>query len=178
MATNIDKALNPNDLLVEEGPEIELEPLGEELEYELAEEEMNEDGSVVVDFDPNGDEEGGEDEHSENLADKLTDEVLTGISDELVQAYKDDRETRDPWEKAYIKGISLMGLNIENRSQPWAGASGVFHPILTEAVIKFQADAMNETFPASGPVMTRITGKADREREKQSKRVRKDMNYQ
>jgi|TARA_R110000868_G_scaffold99250_4_gene273247 hypothetical protein len=178
MATNIDKALNPNDLLVEEGPEIELEPLGEELEYELAEEEMNEDGSVVVDFDPNGDEEGGEDEHSENLADKLTDEVLTGISDELVQAYKDDRETRDPWEKAYIKGISLMGLNIENRSQPWAGASGVFHPILTEAVIKFQADAMNETFPASGPVMTRIAGKADREREKQSKRVRKDMNYQ
>lgn len=178
MATNIDKALSPSDITVEEGPEIELEPLGEELEYELAEEEMNDDGSVVIDFDPTADEVAPDSDHGANLAEYLSDEVLQGISSELVQAYKDDRETREPWEKAYIKGISLMGLNIESRQQPWAGASGVFHPILTEAVIKFQADAMNETFPAAGPVMTRIAGKVDREKEKQAKRVRRDMNYQ
>ena len=181
MAINIDKALVPSDILVEDGPEVDIDPLPDDADnpdYELMGEEQNEDGSVVIDFDPNGENEDRGEEHNENLAELLEDDDLTALSTELVQAFSDDRETRAPWEKAYTSGIALLGLNIESRQQPWAGASGVFHPILTEAVVKFQAEAMTETFPASGPVLTRIIGKTDRDREKQAKRVRHDMNYQ
>tara|TARA_R110000824_G_scaffold162073_8_gene337663 strand:- start:4972 stop:7755 length:2784 start_codon:yes stop_codon:yes gene_type:complete len=182
MATNIDKALIPSDLDAA-GADLEVELSPEELdlsEEELEElgEEEREDGSVVIDFSPDAPGQGDGGEHEENLAEVLEDAVLTAMSSELTEAYKADRLTRSPWEKAYIKGISLLGLQIEERSQPWSGASGVFHPILTEAVIKFQADAMTETFPAAGPVLTRVAGKSTREKDKQAKRVQYDMNYQ
>ena len=139
MAINIDKALVPSDILVEDGPEVDIDPLTDDADnpdYELMGEEQNEDGSVVIDFDPNGEKEDRGEEHNENLAELLEDDDLTALSTELVQAFSDDRETRAPWEKAYTSGIALLGLNIESRQQPWAGASGVFHPILTEAVLK------------------------------------------
>jgi len=173
----VDKALIPSDLDVEGSGDIEVELAAEEMDLELAEETEDEDGGVVIDFDPEATQQ-EETAHGDNLAELIDDMVLTGMASDLVQAYKDDKETREPWEKAYIKGISLLGLQIESRSQPWAGASGVFHPILTEAVVKFQADAMTETFPAAGPVLARVIGKADRERDKQMKRVQDDMNYQ
>tara|TARA_R110000765_G_scaffold66424_1_gene128641 strand:+ start:703 stop:3423 length:2721 start_codon:yes stop_codon:yes gene_type:complete len=173
----VDKALIPSDLDVEGSGDIEVELAAEEMDLELAEETEDEDGGVVIDFDPEATQQ-EETAHGDNLAELIDDMVLTGMASDLVQAYKDDKETREPWEKAYIKGISLLGLQIESRSQPWAGASGVFHPILTEAVVKFQADAMTETFPAAGPVLVRVIGKADRERDKQMKRVQDDMNYQ
>jgi hypothetical protein len=181
MATNIDKAMIPSDLDIE-GGDLEVDVGPEELELSAAEldgmaEEEQEDGSVVIDFNPSEGAAGEESDHSENLADLIDPQDLTKMASELVQSYKDDKTTRDPWEKAYIKGITLLGLQIEDRTQPWAGASGVFHPILTEAVVKFQAEAMTETFPASGPVMTRTIGKVDRDREKQAKRVQYDMNY-
>ena len=175
MAINVDKALVPSDILVEDGPEVDIDPLtgdADDPDYELMGEEQNEDGSVVIDFDPNGEDEDRSEDHNVNLAELLEDEALSALSAELVQAFKDDKDTRAPWEKAYTSGIALLGLNIESRQQPWAGASGVFHPILTEAVVKFQAEAMMETFPASGPVLTRIIGKTDRDRERQAKRVR------
>ena len=177
MAINVDKKLTPFDIEVEDGPELELDLTGDDVEYEVVGEEMQEDGGVVVDFAPGE----GEDEnvdHDRNLAEVMDDQDLVTLATELVQAYKDDRETRKPWEAAYIKGISLLGLQIEDRQQPWAGAAGVFHPLLTEAVIKFQADAMHETFPAAGPVLTKVAGKVSREKEAQAKRVRVDMNYQ
>tara|TARA_R110000824_G_scaffold89496_2_gene219399 strand:- start:715 stop:3378 length:2664 start_codon:yes stop_codon:yes gene_type:complete len=176
MATNVDKALQPSDLMIEDGDEIEIE-LPEEAEIEGADEELQDDGSVVVDFDPPGaGAEEGEPEFGANLAETMDDTELNLLATRLIEHYKDDHRTREPWEKAYRDGLKLLGLNIEKRSEPWAGASGVFHPILLEAVIKFQADAMTETFPASGPVLVNVLGKTTREKEKQAGRVRRDMN--
>jgi hypothetical protein len=178
----VEKALIPSDLDIE-GNDLEIELSPEELdlsEEELAGigEEEQEDGSVVIDFDPTGADMSDGGDHDANLAEALDDKELTAISSELSEAYAADKLSREPWEKSYMKGITLLGLQIEERSQPWAGASGVFHPILTEAVVKFQADAMLETFPASGPVLTRVAGKSTREKDKQAKRVQHDMNYQ
>ena len=178
MAINVDKQLTPIDLEVEGGTAFAVELPDEGLDVEVVDEVEQEDGGVVVDFDPATATMDSETDYGQNLAELLGDEALQTLATELVQAYKDDRDTRKPWEQAYIKGVKLLGLNIESRQQPWAGASGVFHPILTEAVVKFQADAMNETFPAAGPVLTRVVGKIDRDREKQAKRVQRDMNYQ
>tara|TARA_R110000765_G_scaffold93980_2_gene177193 strand:+ start:289 stop:2967 length:2679 start_codon:yes stop_codon:yes gene_type:complete len=177
MATNVDKKLIPSELDVEGNTDIEVALPGDDFDMEIVE-EVEADGSVIVDFDPEATLAETEDGHGENIADLLDDEVLNTIGSELVSDYKDDRNTRAPWEKAYTKGVSLLGLNIEDRSQPWAGASGVFHPILTEAVVKFQAEAMTETFPAAGPVLTRTIGKADPELDKRAMRVQRDMNYQ
>ena len=177
MPTNIDKRLEPLDYEALGGEPIELDPIEEDLDYEIAEEEEQEDGSVVVDFDPEGSKK-EEVEHGSNLAEFMEDKDLTSVASELVQAYKDDRESRKSWEKAYTKGMVLLGLQIEERQEPWAGAAGVYHPILIESVIKFQADAMHETFPASGPVLTRQVGKKSPEKDAQAKRVRTDMNYQ
>ena len=180
MATNVDKMMTPiEDFEVEANDDVEVTlPEDEELDFEMMGEEEDEDGNVTIDFDPTADQDEEGAEHDANLAEVLGDAELQALSSDLVQEYKDDRETRAPWEKAYIKGISLLGLQIESRQQPWAGASGVFHPILTEAVVKFQAEAMMETFPASGPVLTKTVGKGSREKDKQAKRVRHDMNYQ
>ena len=179
MATNVDKMMTPiEDFEVEANNDVEVALPEDDIDFELVGEEEDEDGNVTIDFDPTADIEEEGAEHTVNLAEVLSDQDLETISSDLVQEYKDDRETRAPWEKAYIKGISLLGLQIESRQQPWAGASGVFHPILTEAVVKFQAEAMMETFPASGPVLTKVVGKGSRERDKQARRVRHDMNYQ
>ena len=177
MATNVDKAMVPSDLDVEEGEGITIE-FPDDPEYDDIIEEEQSDGSVVIDFDPRPEGASGTGEHGENLAEILDESILQKMSSDLVQAYKDDRQTRKPWEDAYIKGLTLMGLNIEERTEPWKGASGVFHPILTEACIKFQADAMSETFPANGPVMVKVVGKGSAEKDKQARRVRHDMNYQ
>jgi len=173
----IDPRLTPAELDVEGNPLEVILPDDDEIDFDLVGEEKDGEGGVVIDFEPGMDEQTGGD-FGGNLAESIEDGVLSAIGTELVQAYRDDKLTREPWEKAYIKGLSLLGLNIEERTQPWSGASGVFHPILTEAVIKFVADAMMETFPASGPVLTKIIGKEDTERVKQARRVQKDMNYQ
>ena len=173
----IEPRMIPGSIDIEPAGELEIElPAAEDFDYELASEEEDAEGGVVIDFNP----EDAEDSTAfdANLAEQLSEQELATVGSELVQAYKDDRLTRDPWEKAYIKGLTLLGLQIEERTQPWAGASGVFHPILSEAVTKFVADAMMETFPASGPVLVKIIGKTDPEKTKQAKRVQKDMNYQ
>jgi chaperonin GroES len=178
MPINVEKRMTPNTIAEDVADTTEvLLPEAEELDYELAEEEEQEDGSVVVDFDPDAEVATDGSAHDENLAINMDEKDLVSVATELVEDYKSDRLTRAEWEKAYVKGMTLMGLQIESRSQPWAGASGVFHPILTEAVIKFQAEAMTETFPAAGPVLTKVMGKDNRERTKQAKRVQTDMNY-
>ena len=150
----IDKRLTQAEIDVEENDDVEV-VLPEDIDTSGFSEEETEDGGVVVDFDP----EASNRENSEfeaNLAEQMDNGELKAIASELVEAYKDDKLSRAPWEKAYIKGLSLLGTQIEERSQPWSGASGVFHPILTEAVTKFVADAMMETFPSGGPVLTKI----------------------
>lgn len=138
-------------------------------------------GEVTVNFgDENGgdtDEEALDDDHGANIAENIEDGELQSLASELIGQFLADRESRKDWAMAYIKGLDLLGMKIEDRSQPWEGASGVFHPMLTEAVVRFQAQAMSELMPASGPVRTKILGKITPEKAEQAQRVQNEMNY-
>lgn len=136
-----------------------------------------EDGGVTVDFGSSLPDEGPTAGHSDNLAEFMDDGDLTSIASDLISDFEDDLNTRADWEKAYIQGLDLLGLKIEERTIPWPGACGVFHPVLTEAVIRFQAQTIMEVFPSSGPVETKIVGKADDEILQQAQRVKQEMNY-
>ena len=135
-----------------------------------------EDGGMIIDFDPNAREVGNEDFDS-NLAEFMDDDVLTEIGNELVSSYNGDKESRADWEETYTKGLDQLGLKIEERTQPWAGACGVFHPMLSEAVIRFQSQSITEMFPAQGPVKTKIVGKITEDKTKQAQRVQDYLNY-
>jgi hypothetical protein len=113
-----------------------------------------------------------------NLAEYMDDDVLSGLANELVEDFDKDQMDRRDWVKTYVDGLKLLGLQYEDRTEPWQGACGVFHPMLTESVVRFQSEAMMETFPAMGPVKTQIIGAIDLLREEASARVREDMNYQ
>ena len=137
-----------------------------------------EDGGIIIDFEGEMTEELlGSDSHDQNLAEVIDDDVLQSMASELVADFKADQESRSDWARAYVKGLDLLGMKVEDRQQPWAGASGVFHPILTEAVVRFQAQAMGEIFPPAGPVRTKIVGKNDTEKKDQAFRVESEMNY-
>jgi len=133
------------------------------------------DGGVLLDFD--SDPSMDEIPHDANLAEYIEDSDLSSISQDLISSYKSDKESRSDWEKAYIEGLDLLGLKHEDRTTPWDGACGVFHPLLTESVIRFQSQAIQEIFPASGPVKTSIVGTVDAEKEKQAHRVQDYLNY-
>ena len=126
------------------------------------------------------DEEDDPEEESfyRNLAEDLDEGALQAIAGELTGAYEDDLSSRKDWIQGYVEGLDLLGLKIENRTEPWAGACGVFHPVLTEAIVKFQAETMMSTFPPAGPVKTKIIGKETPERKKASQNVQDDMNFQ
>ena len=113
-----------------------------------------------------------------NLAEYIDDSVLTELASELLEDFDNDKQSRKDWEKTYIDGLDLLGLKIEERSEPWAGACGVFHPMLTEAAIRFQSEMISETFPAMGPVKAKIVGDDTHEVEAAAARVAADMNYQ
>ena len=122
-------------------------------------------------------EQMSEESFSRNLAEVMDDDKLDSLSSELIESYKSDIGSRKEWEKMYKDGLELLGLKFEERTEPWDGACGVFHPILTEAIVKFQAESITETFPASGPVKTKIIGKLTKDKEQAAKRVQDDMNY-
>jgi hypothetical protein len=103
---------------------------------------------------------------------------LIGIATELVGDYDDDIASRKDWIQTYVDGLELLGLKIEERAEPWEGACGVYHPLLSEALVKFQAETMMATFPSSGPVRTQIIGKETPEKKDSAQRVQEDMNYQ
>ena len=134
------------------------------------------DGGAIVIFNPEFEDE-GEPEFGSNLADYIDDSELGRISQELVSHFDNDIRSRADWEKTYKSGLDLLGLKIEDRSTPWAGACGVFHPILSEAAVRFQSQSIMETFPAGGPVRTKFAGKITPEKEKQALRVKDDLNY-
>ena len=113
-----------------------------------------------------------------NLAEYMDNGELSGLAEELVADFDKDTMDRRDWIKTYVDGLKLLGLNYEERTEPWQGACGVFHPMLTESVVRFQSEAMMETFPAMGPVKTQIVGAIDLLREEAAARVREDMNYQ
>ena len=125
-------------------------------------------------------EESEEDEESfdENLADVISEASLQTLASELTSDFEDDVGSRKDWIQTYVDGLELLGLKIEERSEPWEGACGVYHPLLSEALVKFQAETMMETMPAAGPVKTQIIGKETPEKKEAAERVQNDMNYQ
>lgn len=172
MATNIDKALYPN---VPQGIEA-LNTPEDAIEIEIVDpEEMSISGPG---FEIELGKIEGEEDFNENLAEVLDEAVLTSIAGELAQDIENDRNSRKDWEKAYINGLKLLGLQIEERTEPWNGACGVFHPMLTEAVVRFQSESITETFPAQGPVRTKIIGKETPEVREAATRVEEDMNFE
>ena len=134
-----------------------------------------EDGGMIIDFDPASEDLG--EEFNDNLAEHMDDSSLQSLGSEMVGYYMGDKESRKDWEDTYIKGLDQLGLKIENRTDPWDGACGVFHPLLTEAVVRFQAQAITEVFPPKGPVRTQIIGTVDAEKEQQANRVKDYLNY-
>ena len=136
-----------------------------------------EDGGMVIDFNPQADEDIGGGDHNENLAEICDEDVLQRLASDLIGDFDSDRNSRADWERTYTKGLDLLGLKIEDRTSPWPGACGVHHPILTEAVVRFQAQAIMEIFPAAGPVKTKIVGEITDEKEKQAQRIQNHMNY-
>ena len=170
----VEKQMDPSDLEIE-GTN------AEEIEVEIVNPEAvsidTGDGGVIIDFEGGASEELLGDDHDSNLAESIEDAVLQSMASELVSDFDSDRESRRDWARAYVKGLDLLGMKIEDRSQPWQGASGVFHPVLTEAVVRFQAQAMGELFPASGPCRTKIMGKMTPEKLDQADRIQTEMNY-
>jgi len=163
---------------LEEGPEVEVDVIDETvIAAPGLNIELEDDGGVVVDFDPRavGSETG---DFYDNLADLLDDRVSGRISSELMEQYEANKSGRKEWEDAYRTGLELLGFKYEDRSEPFRGATGVTHPLLAEAVTQFQAQAFGELLPAGGPVRTEVIGKVTPEVEDQAERVRHFMNYQ
>jgi len=151
---------------------IDMEIMSEEpLQVEL------EDGSVEISF-------GEDDENLDmapfdaNLAEYLDDKQLQELSDELIGAVEADTNSRREWADTFVRGLDVLGLKYEERTEPWENACGVYSTVLAEAAIRFQAEAMSETFPAAGPVRTKILGEVSREKEDAALRVKQDMNYE
>jgi hypothetical protein len=113
-----------------------------------------------------------------NLAEYISEAELTSIAGDLLGDFEDDISARKDWIQTYVDGLELLGMKIEERSEPWEGACGVYHPLLSEALVKFQAETIMETFPAAGPVKTLIIGKETPEKKDAAQRVQDDMNYQ
>jgi len=118
------------------------------------------------------------DKFNENLAEKMEEDEMVGLATDLIGDYDDDISSRKDWVQTYVDGLELLGLKIEERTEPWPGACGVYHPLLTEALVKFQSETIIETFPAQGPVRVKILGEETIEKIDAAQRVKDDMNFQ
>jgi hypothetical protein len=145
------------------------------IEIENPESVTLDDGSMEITIIPGKEQE---DEFNANLAEDLDEGQLTELSGDLIGEYDADISSRKDWLTTYVDGLELLGLKVEDRTEPWPGACNVYHPLMTEALVKFQAETMMETFPASGPVKTQIVGKLTTDKEQAAERVQEDMNYQ
>jgi hypothetical protein len=171
MATNIDKSLSqaPTGLEAMLGePDIEIEIEDPESVKIAA-------GDLEIDIVPDKE---SEDDFDANLAEYIDDGALSSLAGDLLSDFDDDISSRKDWMQTYVDGLELLGMKIEERAEPWEGACGVYHPLLSEALVKFQAETIMETFPASGPVKTKIIGKETPEKKDAAMRVQDDMNFQ
>jgi hypothetical protein len=168
MPTNIDKAMYQQPTGIAAAAQSE-----EPMEIVIVDPEAVSINGVELDIEA---EDEGDGTFSDNLADEMSAKLLTEIAGELTEAIENDRNSRKEWEKTYVEGLKLLGLQYEERTDPWAGACGVFHPMITEAVVRFQSEAIMETFPARGPVRTKIIGKETQEKKAAAKRVEDDLN--
>jgi len=119
-----------------------------------------------------------DDDFSKNLAEDLNESELAILAGDLISDFEDDIASRKDWIQTYVDGLELLGLKIEERSEPWEGACGIYHPLMAEALVKFQAETVMSLFPAAGPVKTKIIGKETQEKKEAALRVQEDMNYQ
>jgi hypothetical protein len=172
MAINMDKSLSqaPQGLeeLASAQPDLSIE-------IENPESVTLDDGSMEITIVPGKEDD---DEFNDNLAEDMDEGQLTELSGDLIGEYDADINSRKDWLTTYVDGLELLGLKVEDRTEPWPGACNVYHPLMTEALVKFQAETMMETFPAAGPVKTVIIGKQTKEKEDAAERVKDDMNYQ
>ena len=165
---SIDKAMYaaPQGLPDLEGPDVEIEIVDpEEVDVKIGGMEIQMGSEEIEDF-------------NANLAEYLPESVLLQIASELLEDFQSDIDSRRDWIQTYVDGLELLGLKIEERSEPWEGACGVYHPVLAEAVIKFQSETIMETFPAAGPVKGEIVGKETSEKKDAMERVVEDMNHE
>jgi hypothetical protein len=172
MADNIDKSLAQAPQGLEE---LAMGQPDLSIEIENPESVTLDDGSMEITIIPGKEKE---DEFNANLAEDMDEGQLTELSGDLIGEYDADINSRKDWLTTYVDGLELLGLKVEDRTEPWPGACNVYHPLMTEALVKFQAETMMETFPAAGPVKTVIIGKQTKEKEDAAERVKDDMNYQ
>ena len=173
MATNIDKGLYAAPQGIEEAAQQEAP-----IEIQIEDPESVKIGMDGLEVILDNSVEKGEDEFNENLAELLSDGELAELSGDLIGDFDGDVSSRKDWIQTYVDGLELLGLKIEERAEPWEGACGVYHPLLAEALVKFQSETMMSIFPAKGPVKTIIVGKETPEKKKSAERVEDDMNYQ
>jgi len=172
MANNIDKSLSQAPKGLEELAQAEPDL---SIEIENPDSVTLDDGSMEITIVPGKEVD---DEFNANLAEDMDEGQLTELSGDLIGEYDADINSRKDWLTTYVDGLELLGLKVEDRTEPWPGACNVYHPLMTEALVKFQAETMMETFPAAGPVKTVIVGKQTKEKEDAAERVKDDMNYQ
>ena len=168
MATNIDKAMYsaPQGLEDDSAHGIEIEVVDPKAVHIHA-------GDTDISIVPDEGEDFGA-----NLVEILDEKALESLGGDLAASIDNDKNSRKDWEKAYVTGLKLLGLQYEERTEPWNGASGVFHPMITEAVVRFQSETITEMFPASGPVRTTIWGNETPEKKQAAANVQEDMNYE
>jgi hypothetical protein len=174
---SVDKALNQAPLGMMMGTEMaEPEMMEPDIEIEIEDPERVsiETGGLEIVIEP-GEED---DEFSANLVEEMDEGDLAQIVGDLLGDYETDVSSRKDWMQTYVDGLELLGMKIEDRTEPWPGACGIVHPLLSEALVKFQSETIMETFPAAGPVKTQIIGKETQEKKEAAVRVREDMNYQ
>jgi hypothetical protein len=174
MAINVDKSVYQAPMGLDQDPQNpETEALS--IEIDNPDSVTLDDGSMEITIVPGKEVD---DEFNVNLAEDMDEGQLTELSGDLLGEYDADVNSRKDWLNTYVDGLELLGLKIEDRTEPWPGACNVYHPLMTEALVKFQAETMMETFPAAGPVKTIIVGKQTPEKEAAAHRVQEDMNYQ
>jgi len=169
----IDKALNRAPLGLQEGQLSD----GPEIEIEIEDPEavrVGVDGQPILEIEKGEEAE----DFNANLAEDMDEGVLTELAGDLLGDYQGDLDSRKDWMQTYVDGLDQLGMKIEDRTEPWPGSCGIVHPLLSEALVKFQSETIMETFPAMGPVKVQIIGKETPEKKEASVRVRDDMNYQ
>ena len=171
MATNFDKALYQAPQALDSGDDMD----GIEIEIEDPESVSIGMGDIEIDIEPRGE---SYDDFDDNIAEYMDESELQELAGDLLSDFDDDIDARKDWMQTYVDGLELLGMKIEERSEPWEGACGVYHPLLSEALVKFQAETIMETFPAAGPVKTKIIGKETPAKKDAAERVADDMNYE
>jgi len=169
----IEKSLSPAPIGIEEEAEA-----AEALEIEIVNPDMVtlDDGSVEVTIIPGGDTKKGG--FNANIAEEMDEDELSKLADDVIDMVETDLSSRKEWADAYVKGLDVLGFKYEERTEPWEGACGVYSTVLAEAAIRFQAETMSETFPAAGPVKTKLLGEETKEKDEAASRVKSDMNYE